>query len=120
MPETLPQKGLILVCGASGQLGSRVARQLLEAGASVRLLLRPHADATSYNGWARRSCRVPRPILAAGSRILKSLKPELATVMGLSLMMDDGTQVDDRPLRRLGIEPRSASEYITQTVTRVA
>jgi len=50
--------------------------------------------------------RVPRPVLAVGSRILKRLKPELATVMGLSLMMDDGANWDDRPLRELGIEPR--------------
>jgi uncharacterized protein YbjT (DUF2867 family) len=61
--------------------------------------------------------RVPRSVLAAGNRILKRLKPELATVMGLSLMMDDGANWDDRPLRDLGIEPRSASAYIAQTVS---
>ena len=60
--------------------------------------------------------RVPRLVLAGGSRILKRLKPELATVMGLSLMMDDGAEWDDRPLRELGIEPRPASAYIAQTV----
>lgn len=59
---------------------------------------------------------VPRPVLAAGSRILKRLKPELATVMGLSLMMDDGADWNDRPLRQLGIEPRPASAYIARTV----
>ena len=53
--------------------------------------------------------RVPRPVLVGGSRILKRLKPELATVMGLSLMMDDGADWSDQPLRELGIEPRSAS-----------
>lgn len=60
--------------------------------------------------------RVPRAMLAAGSRILKGLKPELASVIGLSLMMDDGADWDDRPLRELGIEPRPASAYIAQAV----
>ena len=60
--------------------------------------------------------RVPRPVLAAGSRILKRLTPELATVMGLSLMMDDGAGWDEWPLRELGIEPRPASAYIAQIV----
>jgi len=60
--------------------------------------------------------RVPRLVLAAGSRLLNPLKPEIATVMGLSLMMDDGADWDDRPLHELGIEPRSASAYIAQTV----
>lgn len=60
--------------------------------------------------------RVPRPVLATGSRILKRLKPELATVMGLSLMIDDGANWDERSLRDLGIEPRPASTYIAQAV----
>lgn len=60
--------------------------------------------------------RVPRPVLAGGSRILRPLKPELATLMGLGLMMDDGASWDDRPLRALGIDPRPASAYIAEAV----
>ena len=37
---------LILVCGASGELGRRVTRQLMADGANVRVLLRAQADAT--------------------------------------------------------------------------
>jgi uncharacterized protein YbjT (DUF2867 family) len=44
------RQGLILVCGASGELGSRVARQLLEAGANIRVLLRDQAEATQEAG----------------------------------------------------------------------
>jgi hypothetical protein len=61
---------------------------------------------------------VPRAALAAGSRILRPLKPELATLMGLGLMMDHGADWDDQPLRALGLEPRPAGEYIARTVGR--
>jgi uncharacterized protein YbjT (DUF2867 family) len=47
--------------------------------------------------------RVPRVVLAAGSRALARAKPELATLMGLSLMFDSGDAPwDDAPLRELG------------------
>ena len=59
---------------------------------------------------------VPRPMLAAGSRLLKPLKPELATLMGFGLMMDDGSAWDDGPLLEPRLEPRPASAHIAQTV----
>jgi len=56
---------------------------------------------------------VPRPAMAAGNRLLRNRKPAIATVMGLALVMDDeGVEVSPEPLRQLGIEPRSASDYI--------
>lgn len=56
---------------------------------------------------------VPRPALAAGNRLLRSRKPAISAVMGLSLTLDDeGCEVSPEPLRRLGIEPRPASDYI--------
>ena len=36
---------MVLVCGATGLLGGRVAERLAEAGASVRVLVRPDTDA---------------------------------------------------------------------------
>jgi uncharacterized protein YbjT (DUF2867 family) len=59
---------------------------------------------------------VPRAALAAGSRVMGPIKPELASVMGLSLNLDRGGRWDDGPLRDLGIVPRSASAYIAETV----
>jgi uncharacterized protein YbjT (DUF2867 family) len=59
---------------------------------------------------------VPRAALAAGSRVLGPIKPELASVMGLSLNLDDGARWDDGALRDLGIAPRPASEYIADVV----
>jgi hypothetical protein len=38
--------------------------------------------------------------------------------MGLGLMMDDGADWDDRPLRDLGIERRAASAYIAKRCAR--
>jgi uncharacterized protein YbjT (DUF2867 family) len=61
--------------------------------------------------------RVPHAVLAVGSRALARVKPEVATLMGLSLMLDSGdVQWDDAPLRELGIEPRSPREFIRQAV----
>jgi uncharacterized protein YbjT (DUF2867 family) len=59
---------------------------------------------------------VPRAALTFGSRVLKPIKPELASVMGLSLNLDDGARWDDGPLRDLGIAPRPASTYIADAV----
>lgn len=62
---------------------------------------------------------VPRPAMAAGNRLLRNRKPAVASVMGLALTMDDeGCEVSPEPLRQLGIEPRSASDYIVTTSSR--
>ena len=56
---------------------------------------------------------VPRPAMAAGNRLLRSRKPAISSVMGMALVMDqEGVEVGPEPLRQLGIEPRSASDYI--------
>lgn len=61
---------------------------------------------------------VPRPALAAGARLLKRIKPNLASVMGQSLMADQRpSQADDAPLRDLGVEPTPASGFIRRVVT---
>ena len=62
-----------------------------------------------------RRVSVPRPVLAAGSRLLRSRRPELASVLGMSLVRDvEGSSVDDRPLRALGIQPRSTTDAIDE------
>ena len=59
---------------------------------------------------------VPRPVLAAGNKLLRRRKPAMASVMGLTLTMDDeGCEVSPEPLRRLGVEPQSASDFIATT-----
>ena len=55
---------------------------------------------------------VPRPALAVGARALRRLQPELASILGLALSMDDGPHADAEPLRALGIQPRPASDFI--------
>jgi NADH dehydrogenase len=59
---------------------------------------------------------VPRVAMAAGNRLLRTRKPAVASVMGMALVMDDeGVEVSPEPMRQLGIEPRSASDYIAET-----
>jgi NADH dehydrogenase len=60
---------------------------------------------------------VPRAALAAGATLLRRIKPNLASVMGQSLLADQRpSQADDAPLRALGIEPTPASTFIRQVV----
>jgi NADH dehydrogenase len=60
-----------------------------------------------------RRLSVPRAVLAAGSRVLRRPKPEVASVMGMSLAMDvEGCAPSAEPLRELGIEPRPMSDAI--------
>lgn len=60
---------------------------------------------------------VPRPALAAGARLLRRIKPNLASVLGQSLMADQRpSQADDAPLTELGVEPTPASAFIRRVV----
>ena len=46
---------MILVCGATGELGGRIARGLRGAGAPVRALVRPQSDGGGLvdSAWSR-------------------------------------------------------------------
>jgi NADH dehydrogenase len=56
-------------------------------------------------------------VLAVGARLLRRTKPEIASILGMSLTRDiEGSRLDDRPLRELGIEPRSTTDAIEQIV----
>jgi NADH dehydrogenase len=60
---------------------------------------------------------VPRAALRVGSVALRRARPGLASIMGAALGADlHAPTWDDRPLRDLGIEPRSVEEY-ARTVT---
>jgi uncharacterized protein YbjT (DUF2867 family) len=64
-----------------------------------------------------RTLHVPRAALRAGMRVLRRVRPELASVMGLALSADlDDARWTDAPLRALGIEPRGIREYVNETV----
>lgn len=64
-------------------------------------------------GTTFRRFSVPRPVLAAGARALRRLRPATASVMAMSLSMDvDGLRVDAAAIRQLGIEPRPVTEAI--------
>src|SRR5688500_16552908 len=43
------QKSIVVLAGATGDLGGRIARALLEKGAEVRILIRPESDAGKVN-----------------------------------------------------------------------
>jgi uncharacterized protein YbjT (DUF2867 family) len=60
---------------------------------------------------------IPRPALAAGATVLRRIKPNLASVIGQSLLADQRpSQADDAPLRALGVEPIPASDFIRRIV----
>jgi nucleoside-diphosphate-sugar epimerase len=64
-----------------------------------------------------RRVSVPRPVMAAGNRLLRRRNPALASVLGMSLVSDMvELPLTDRPLRELGIEPRKTTDAIEQLV----
>jgi NADH dehydrogenase len=70
-------------------------------------------------GTTFRRIAVPRPVLAAGARLMRRADPVMASVLGMSLSMDlDGLPADAEPLRRLGIEPLSTTEAIASLPRR--
>jgi uncharacterized protein YbjT (DUF2867 family) len=133
----------LLLVGGTGLLGGRIAGRLAERGVPFRALVRPGTDASAlvalaeiYFGGPQRLTRrevvdaferatgsrfrrvtVPRPVMALGSRVLRRRNPALASVMGMSLSSDETElPIDDRPLRELGIEPRSTTDAIERMV----
>ena len=88
---------MLLVCGATGELGGRVARRLAARGVPLRVLVRGELSAS----------------------FVDQLDDEivLASVMGLSLFADlDHAHWTDEPLRALGIRPRGVREYAHEIV----
>lgn len=58
---------------------------------------------------------VPRVAMAIGHRALVRLKPEIASLMGMSLYFDTHPGAwDDEPLRQIGIAPRPTTDFIQQ------
>lgn len=65
--------------------------------------------------------QLSRGFLIVASRALAPVKPALASLLGLALLLDSHeSDVDDAPLRELGIEPRAASDYLRETVAGAA
>jgi uncharacterized protein YbjT (DUF2867 family) len=70
----------------------------------------------AVGGRAIHTYHVPRIALRAGMRVLRRLRPELASITGLALFADlEDAHWTDAPLRALRIEPRGISEYAQQT-----
>lgn len=64
---------------------------------------------------------VPRGVLDISSRALWNMKPALASMLAMALFNDiHPSTTDDAPLRAFGIEPRSASDYISAAVASPA
>ena len=68
-----------------------------------------------------RTSHVPRAALVAGRILLRPVKPELASIMGMALAGDlaDTAEGDDG-FRSLGIEPRPASAWIVSATSAPA
>jgi uncharacterized protein YbjT (DUF2867 family) len=90
----------------------------VDFGGTQRLTRHEVVDAFERaTGTRFRRMTVPRPAMALGSRLLRRRKPALASVMTLSLASDKAElPLDDRPLRDLGIEPRSTTDAIDRMV----
>ena len=64
-----------------------------------------------------RTHHVPRAALRAGTRGLRRARPEVASIMGLSLQADlQDAGWTDAPLRALGIDPRGVTQYAATVV----
>jgi uncharacterized protein YbjT (DUF2867 family) len=74
--------------------------------------------ATAYEhalGRPLKVSHVPRIVMRVGRTLMRPIKPEVASIMGMALASDlAATQVDDEGFRGLGVEPRAASTFITE------
>jgi uncharacterized protein YbjT (DUF2867 family) len=62
-----------------------------------------------------KTSHVPRIVMRVGRTILRPVKPEVASIMGMALASDLApTQADDEGFRDLEVEPRPASAYIAE------
>ena len=72
-------------------------------------------------GRPMRRRHIPRPALRVGAAVLRRPKPTLASLMGMALAADlVEPSWDDAPLRALGIQPRSATEFVRGVVAQTA
>jgi uncharacterized protein YbjT (DUF2867 family) len=94
---------------------------VVEAGGPEALTRHEIVDAFERELGVRfRRIPVPRPVLAAGARVLRR-RPALASAMGAALTMDiEGAVVAPDDLRALGIEPRATTERIAEIARAVA
>jgi len=64
-------------------------------------------------GHPLRTSHVPRAAMRVGRTLMRSIKPEVASIMGMALAADlADTQASDEGFRSLGIDPRPASAFI--------
>jgi NADH dehydrogenase len=86
----------------------------VDFGGPEALTRRQVVDAFERSVGARfRRVVVPRTVLAQGARLLRHRQPELATGLGIAVSMDVSAYPDSAALTSLGIQPRSATDYIT-------
>ena len=88
--------------------------RLVEVGGPDALSKNEAADlAQTIGGSEIKRRHMPRVAVRVGSRLMARKKPELATVLGLGLLMDlHETHVDDAPLRQRGIEPQPVAAHL--------
>jgi NADH dehydrogenase len=104
---------MILVCGATGELGGRVVRLLRESGSEVRALVRPETDAAALEGVEviRGDLRQPATLGPALSGVdtvvttVTSIGRSMAGEKGLTIANVDTTGAQDlvRAAERAGV-----------------
>ena len=87
--------------------------RLVEVGGPDALSKNETADlAERLGGRELKRRRMPRPAARLLSRLVARRKPEVATVLGLGLMMDlHESRCDDASLRERGIDPRPVAAH---------
>jgi uncharacterized protein YbjT (DUF2867 family) len=90
--------------------------RVVEFGGPEALTMREVVDAyESETGRSFKVRRVPRPLLPVLRRVLRPVRPGLASVMGMAWYYDrHGSTWDDTAIRAIGIDPRPVSAYIRE------
>jgi uncharacterized protein YbjT (DUF2867 family) len=90
--------------------------RLIQVGGPERLTRNEVANAGErLTGRTMKRRHVPRAVLRLGSKALARPRPALASLMGLSLLVDTvPSRSSDAPLLERGIEPRAATDFLLQ------
>lgn len=91
---------------------------VIEFGGPERLTVREVIEAFEVRlGTSFRVLHLPVPVLTLGSKLLRRVHPELASILGMTSYFEDhkGTW-DAEPLFRLGVNARPVTSYIDELV----
>lgn len=91
---------------------------VIEFGGPERLTVREVVEAFEVRlGTSFRVLHIPVPVLTLGSKLLRRVHPEIASIFGMTSYFEghEGTW-DAEPLTRLGVDARPVTSYIDELV----